>query len=93
MSRNSSSTDVCETLHSRRHLPKEYVAYLAFQKKMPNRAEIRFRAKTVVTSLPRDIYKLLGTCRIPQPARDEVFVAPKGTSKHVIVAYKNEVIL
>ena len=37
--------------------------------------------------------KLLGTCRIPQPARDEVFVAPKGTSKHVIVAYKNEVIL
>ena len=56
MSRNSSSTDVCETLHSRRHLPKEYVAYLAFQKKMPNRAEIRFRAKTVVTSLPRDIY-------------------------------------
>lgn len=34
--------------------------------------------------------KLLGTCRIPQPARDEVFVAPKGTSKHVIVAYKNE---
>ena len=56
ISRNSSSTDVCETLHSRRHLPKEYVAYLAFQKKMPNRAEIRFRAKTVVTSLPRDIY-------------------------------------
>ena len=55
MSRNSSSTDVCETLHSRRHLPKEYVAYLAFQKKMPNRAEIRFRAKTIVTSLSRDI--------------------------------------
>ena len=23
---------------------------------MPNRAEIRFRAKTIVTSLPRDIY-------------------------------------
>ena len=28
----------------------------AFQKKMPNKAEIRFRAKTIVTSLPRDIY-------------------------------------
>ena len=35
--------------------------------------------------------KLLGTCRIPQPVRDYVFVAPKGTSKHVAVAYKNEV--
>ena len=23
---------------------------------MPNRAEIQFRAKTIVTSLPRDIY-------------------------------------
>lgn len=34
--------------------------------------------------------KLLGTCRIPQPVRDYVFVAPKGTSKHVAVAYKNE---
>ena len=28
----------------------------AFQKKMPNRAEIRFRAKTILASLPRDIY-------------------------------------
>ena len=28
----------------------------AFPKKMPIRAEIRFRAKTVVTSLSRDIY-------------------------------------
>ena len=28
----------------------------AFQKKMPNRAEIRFRAKTIATSLPRGIY-------------------------------------
>ena len=36
---------------------------------------------------------LLCSCRIPQPIRDEVFVAPKGISKHVLVAYKNEVIL
>ena len=28
----------------------------AFQKKMPNRAEIRFTTKTIVTSLSRDIY-------------------------------------
>ena len=28
----------------------------AFQKKMPNRAEIRFRAKTIVTLFPRDFY-------------------------------------
>ena len=28
----------------------------AFQMKMPNRADIRFRAKTIVTSLPREIY-------------------------------------
>lgn len=34
--------------------------------------------------------KLLCSCRIPQPVRDDVFVAPKGTSKHVAVAYKNE---
>lgn len=37
--------------------------------------------------------KLLGSCRIPQPVRDHVVVAPKGMSKHVIVAYKNEVSL
>ncbi|KAK2553260.1 Carnitine O-acetyltransferase, partial [Acropora cervicornis] len=34
--------------------------------------------------------KLLGSCRIPQPVRDHVVVAPKGMSKHVIVAYKKE---
>ena len=38
-------------------------------------------------------FKLLCSCRIPQPFRDDVFIAPKGTSKHVVVAYKNEVIL
>ena len=37
--------------------------------------------------------KLLGSCRIPQPVRDHVVVAPKGMSKHVIVAYKKEVSL
>lgn len=37
--------------------------------------------------------KLLCSCRIPQPIRDEVFVAPKGTAKHVLVAHKNEVII
>ena len=37
--------------------------------------------------------RLLCSCRIPQPVRDDVFIAPKGTSKHVVVAYKNEVIL
>ena len=36
--------------------------------------------------------KLLCSCRIPQPIRDEVFVAPKGTAKHVLVAHKNQVI-
>ena len=35
--------------------------------------------------------KLLCSCRIPQPVRDEVFVAPKGTAKHVLVAHKNQV--
>lgn len=34
--------------------------------------------------------KLLCSCRIPQPTRDEVFVAPKGTAKHVLVAHKNQ---
>lgn len=34
--------------------------------------------------------KLLCSCRIPQPIRDDVFVAPKGTAKHVVVAHKNE---
>ncbi|XP_068735255.1 carnitine O-acetyltransferase-like isoform X1 [Montipora capricornis] len=34
--------------------------------------------------------KLLCSCRVPQPVRDYVFVAPKGMSKHVVVAYKNE---
>lgn len=37
--------------------------------------------------------KLLCSCRIPQPIRDEVFVAPKGTAKHVLVAHKNQVII
>ena len=37
--------------------------------------------------------KLLCSCRIPQPTRDEVFVAPKGTAKHVLVAHKNQVII
>ena len=35
--------------------------------------------------------KLLCSCRVPQPVRDYVFVAPKEMSKHVVVAYKNEV--
>lgn len=35
--------------------------------------------------------KLLCSCRIPQPSRDEVVVAPKGTAKHVLVAHKNQV--
>lgn len=37
--------------------------------------------------------KLLCSCQILQPVRNDVFIAPKGTSKHVVVAYKNEVIL
>lgn len=34
--------------------------------------------------------KLLCSCRIPLPVRDEVVVAPKGTVKHVLVAHNNE---
>lgn len=37
--------------------------------------------------------KLLCSCQILQPVRNDVFIAPKGTSEHVVVAYKNEVIL
>ena len=43
-----------ELLSVHDNLSKKYVK--TFPKEMPNSAEIRFRTKTIVTSLPRDIY-------------------------------------
>ena len=48
--------DFCETLHVTEDKHPKFTQRKAFPKKMPIRAEIRFRAKTIVTSLSRDIY-------------------------------------
>ena len=47
--------DFCETSRNRRQTPK-HAQRKAFPKFRSIRTEIRFKAKTIVTSLPRDIY-------------------------------------
>ena len=36
-------------------------------------------------------FKLLCSNRIPHPVRDEQYIAPRGESKHIVVAHKNQV--